>query len=446
VESVAHRRIPTGRLRSIGAVTAPLAPDFRAVPLWHDGVVAGDSVDHLPPAAADVVVVGAGYCGATAAAGLAARGRDVVVVDAGGPGAGASSRNGGMVIPELKYSPASLARRRGEVGRSMTADILDAYAFTRDLVADEGIACDWRETGGLLLAHHPEQVAGLRDSVEEWTDLGEPARFLSREDLASEIGSDVFAAGFLLERTASIHPAKLHRALLARATIAGVDVHHHTPATRVERRGAGFRVHTTRGAIDAGDVLVAANAYVDGAFPALRRRVLPIGSFIIATEPLPPDLARAVMPGGRMCFDTKHLLNYWRLSPDGRMVFGGRASLSRTTVEHAREVLYSQMVHVHPQLGDIPITHAWGGDVAVTLDRLPHCGRLDGIAYATGCNGTGIALATWFGARAAAWMTGEEAEPAFAQVPFRPIPFGQVRRAWLPAAGVVLRAADRLGR
>lgn len=433
-------------LRSIGEVSAPLAADYREGPLWHDGVVADESPGHLPPSAADVVVIGAGYCGAVAAAGLAERGREVVVVDAGGAGAGASSRNGGMVIPELKHGPAALARHRGDVGRAMITDVLDAYAYTRDLIRRDDIACDWMETGGLLLAHHRAQVAGLADAAKEWAELGEPARFLSRAELAAEIGSDVFAAGFLLGRTASIQPAKFHRALLGRAAAAGADIHHHTPATRVERRGSRFRVHTARGAIDAGDVLVAANAYVDGVSPPLRRRVLPIGSFIIATEPLPPDLARAVMPGGRMCFDTKHLLNYWRLSPDGRMVFGGRASLSHTTVTEARDVLHAQMLRIHPQLADVLITHAWGGNVAVTLDRLPHCGRIDGVAYATGCNGTGIALATWFGARAAAWMTGDDEPPAFAQTRFRPIPFRRARRAWLPAAGVVLRAADRLGR
>ena len=427
-------------------MSAPLAADFREVPLWHDGVVADDSFDHLPPPTVDVVVIGAGYCGAVAAAGLAGRGRAVVVVEAGGPGAGASSRNGGMVIPELKHGPTALARRHGDVGRAMIADVLDAYAYTRDLIAREAIACDWADTGGLLLAHHPAQVAGLADAAKEWSDLGEPAHFLSRADLTAEIGSDAFAAGFLLERTASIQPAKFHAGVITRARAAGADVHHHTPATRIERRGARFRVHTTRGAIDAGDVLVATNAYVDGVLPSLRRRVLPIGSFIIATEPLLPELARTVMPGGRMCFDTKHLLNYWRLSPDGRMVFGGRASLSHTTVAEARDVLYAQMLRIHPQLADVLITHAWGGSVAVTLDRLPHCGRIDGVAYATGCNGTGIALATWFGARAAAWMTGDDEPPAFARPRFRPIPFRRAHRAWLPAAGLVLRAADRLGR
>jgi glycine/D-amino acid oxidase-like deaminating enzyme len=393
-----------------------------------------------------VLVVGAGYCGLSAAAGLAARGREVVVVDAEDVVARASTRNGGLVIPELKFGPDALVRRHGAQGEALVQHTLDAYSHLRDLVADEGIDCDWQETGGLLLAHHPRLVRGLEEDAREWGARGEPVEFLDRDALVDEIGSDAYAGGFLMRRTAGIHPAKLHAALLARATRAGARVHHRTRVTRIERREHRFQVQTTRGAIAADDVLVAANAYVDGALPSLQRRVLPIGSFVIATEPLAADLQDAVLPGRRMCFDTKHLLNYWRLAPDGRMVFGGRASLARTSVADARDVLYAQMLRVHPQLHGVVITHAWGGDVAVTLDRLPHCGRIEGVAYATGCNGTGVSLSIWFGTRAAAWMAGEEQPPAFAALSFRPIPFRSWRRVWLPPAGRVLQLADRFGR
>ena len=427
-------------------MSAPLAPGYVETPLWHAGVV-GTEVAHAPlPTRADVVVVGGGYCGASAAAGLARRGRAVTVLEAGDAGAGASTRNGGMVIPELKHGPRSLRRKHAEVGAQLIAETLEAYALVQQRVEQEAIECDYRPAGGLLLAHHGQHLDGLADLAAEWRDEGEDARFLTRAELAAEIGTGAYDGGMLLTKTAAIQPAKYHAALVADARAAGATVHHHTRATGVERVGARFLVRTSHGSIDAGDVLIAANAYVDGVLPPLERRVLPIGSFIIATEPLGPDVARAVMPGDRMCFDTKHLLNYWRLSPDGRMVFGGRASLSRTTVAKARDVLYQQMVRVHPQLDGARVTHAWGGNVAVTLDRLPHFGRLDGVAFATGCNGTGIALATWLGTRAAAWMTGEEPPPAFASLAFRPIPFRALRDAWLPAAGVALRLGDRLGR
>jgi glycine/D-amino acid oxidase-like deaminating enzyme len=197
-------------------------------------------------------------------------------------------------------------------------------------------------------------------------------------------------------------------------------------------------------------VLVATNAYADDLVPELRRRVLPIGSFIIATEPLDEDLARSCIPRRRMVYDAKNFLFYWRLSPDDRMVFGGRTSLAPTTPAQARDVLYAEMVRVHPQLAGSRLEHSWGGNVAITFDRLPHCGRLplpDGgdVAYATGCNGTGIALATWFGAQAAAWLSGEEPPPAFAQLPFPPVPLHSWRNAYLPAVGWWFRAKDRLG-
>lgn len=429
-------------------IPVPLADGYRERPLWHDGVVAEEPIvaaHPLPPARCDVLVVGGGYSGLSAAAGLAARGRDVVVVDAEDVVARASTRNGGMVIPELKFGPDTLVRRHGACGEALVRHTLDAYVHLRDLVAEEDVECDWQETGGLLLAHHARLVRGLQEDAREWEARGEPVAFLDRDALGAEIGSDAYSGGFLMRRTAGIQPAKLHAALLARATRAGAQVHHRTRVTRIERTTDDFRVQTTRGAIAAADVLLAANAYVDGALPSLRRRVLPIGSFVIATEPLSADAQQAVLPGRRMCFDTKHLLNYWRLSPDGRMVFGGRASLSRTSVAEARDVLYAQLLRIHPQLHGVALTHAWGGEVAVTRDRLPHCGRLDGIAYATGCNGTGVSLSIWFGTRAAAWMTGEEEPPAFAELAFRPIPFRSWRRAWLPPAGRVLQVADRFG-
>jgi glycine/D-amino acid oxidase-like deaminating enzyme len=228
---------------------------------------------------------------------------------------------------------------------------------------------------------------------------------------------------------------------------AGAELHGATRALSLVRRGSsGWRVATNRGDVDAGDVLVATNAYRDGLVPWLERRVLPIGSFVIATEVLDPEVARAISPRGRMFFDTKNFLFYWRLSPDGRVVFGGRTSLGATTVPIARDVLYRELVRVHPQLTGARVERAWGGSVAITLDRLPHCGRVDGVAFATGCNGTGIALATWFGARAAAWMSREEPAPAFAQLQFPAIPLHQFRERYLPAVGWWLRARDLVGR
>jgi glycine/D-amino acid oxidase-like deaminating enzyme len=434
---------------------APLAPGFSESPLWHAGVVSPAALEDPGPLpdAADVLVVGGGYCGVTAAAELAARGRAAVVVDADPIGVGASTRNGGMVIPELKHGPRHLAHEYGPLGGELVDSVFDAFAFVERIVDEWSIDCDYERCGGLLLAHHERHVPGIEDAVEEWLELlGDDARFLSRAELREEIGTSRYHAGLLVERTGGLQPAKYHAGLVRRALDVGAALHGRTRATSITRRASGgYRVVTTRGSVDAGEVLVATNAYADELVPELRRRVLPIGSFIIATEPLPAEIARSCIPHRRMVYDAKNFLFYWRLSPDDRMVFGGRTSLAPTTPAEARDVLYAEMLRIHPQLSGVPVAFSWGGNVAITFDRLPHCGRMplpDGgdVAYATGCNGTGVALATWFGSRAAAWLSGEEPPPPFAQLPFPPVPLHAWRNLYLPLVGWWFRAKDRLGR
>jgi glycine/D-amino acid oxidase-like deaminating enzyme len=190
-------------------------------------------------------------------------------------------------------------------------------------------------------------------------------------------------------------------------------------------------------------VVVATNAYADGLVPELRRRVLPIGSFIVATELLDAEVLDAISPRRRMFVDTKNLLSYWRTTPDGRLLFGGRRSLASSTVEQARDFLHAAMVAVHPQLAGVRVDRAWGGEVAVTLDRLPHAGRLDGTWYATGCNGSGVAQLTWLGAQVGRHVAGDGPLPSFAELPHRAVPAHRLRRAYLPAVGLWFRWQDR---
>jgi glycine/D-amino acid oxidase-like deaminating enzyme len=421
---------------------APLAPAFRAEPLWHAGV----TLDHAPrelPRRADVVVVGGGYCGLAAGAELGRRGRDAIVLEAAELGHGASTRNGGMVLAELKRGVRFLTRRYGPLGRRLVESTYEAFSLVEELVGHDGIECDYARTGALVLAHDRRALGRLRHLERECVDdLDEPARLVDRDSLREELGSDRYLGGLLLERAGRVQPARYYGGLLGRARAAGASVHAHTRATGIVPSGTGFRVDTSRGAIDCADVLVATNAYADGLVPGVRRRVLPVGSFIIATVPLTADVASAVIPRGRMCYDTKNFLFYWRLSPDRRLVFGGRTSFVPTTVAKARDVLYRELVRVYPQVDGVPLEFAWGGEVALTVDRLPHFGRLDGVAFATGCNGAGVALATWFGFRAAAWLCGEEPAPPFAEIPFRRVPFHAFRAAWLPAIGAWFRLCD----
>lgn len=420
----------------------PLSPSYRAAVLWQD-TARPHPVPATPvPGSADAVVVGGGYCGLSAAAELARRGRSVVVVDAHDLGWGASTRNGGMVLPELKAGPAALVRRYGTLGARLHAAVEAAFDHVEALVERDGIDCAYERCGQLYVSHTERSAGHLDELADELRGIGSPARVVRGADLAAEIGSSLFAAGLVVERSGGLHPARFHAGLVRRALDAGASLHAQTAALDVRSTASGWRITTTRGAIDAAEVLVATNAYADDLVPALRRRVLPMGSFIIATEPLHPALAASVLPTGRMVFNDRNLLWYWRLDPEGRMVFGGRKRLGAVSLEEARDHLHRAMVTVHPQLDGTVVERAWGGEVALTLDRLPHCGRLDGLWYATGCNGSGVATNTWLGHQMGAAICGEPLPP-FAELRHRPIPLHRLRRAWLPLLSAWFRFQDR---
>jgi glycine/D-amino acid oxidase-like deaminating enzyme len=414
--------------------------------LWQVQAPPIDVPDAPLPTSADAVVVGAGFAGVSVARELARRGQRVVVVEKAPIGWGASTRNGGMVIPELKAGPRSLEREYGPVGRRMYDEVNEAFDHVESIVADYGIDCAYERTGQLYLAHSARMVPKLRDMAREHgTDLGEDVWFVPRDQLADEVGSSAFQAGVVMARTGGVQPAALHRGLVRLALDAGAELHGRTAARAIERRPGrtGRRVVTDRGSIDARVVVVCTNAYADALVPALRQRVVPIGSFIIATEVLDPALARELIPQRRMLVDTKNFLFYWRLTPDGRMAFGGRRSFATTTVAGARAFLTEQMVRVHPQLADTRVEYAWGGNVAITIDRMPHVGSFDGTWFATGCNGSGVATNTWMGARLGQALCGDAELPAFAEIPFPRAPMPRLQRWYLPLVGQWYRYQDR---
>jgi glycine/D-amino acid oxidase-like deaminating enzyme len=346
-----------------------------------------------------------------------------------------------MVLPELKAGPRTLEARHGELGLRLHQEVEDAFDHVEALVGG-GIDCAYERTGHLYLTHSAAGADRLSALGEELVSVGSPAHVVRGEELAAEIGSATFAAGLVVERSGGLHPARFHAGLVARAAATDASLHPHTPAVGIERREHAWQVTTSRGVVVARDVLVTTNAYADALLPSLRRRVLPMGSYIVATEPLEPALAKEVLPTGRMCFNDRNLLWYWRLDDEGRLLFGGRKTLGRVSLEEARDFLYASMLEVHPQLRGVRLERAWGGNVALTLDRLPHCGRLDGIWYATGCNGSGVALNTWLGHRMAGAICGDPL-PAFAELTARAIPLHALRRAWLPVVSGWMRFQDR---
>ena len=361
-------------------------------------------------------------------------------------GFGASTRNGGIVHPGYKWGPKSLIRRYGEdTGRELYQETLDAYALVKRLIADELIECEFRETGYLEVAYGASHVKGLHEAIESLAVVGGAATFVPRERLREEIGSDIYYGGFVVEEAGLLHPGKYFAGLVAAADAAGADLHEGVRAKTVRRQTDGrLVVETSAGAIQANHVVVGTNGYTDGAVPSLRRRIIPIGSYIIATEPLPEELARELSPKGRAFFDTKNFLYYWHVSADRRMIFGGRASFLPTSVDHTAAILHKGLLEVHPQLAGYRVEYAWGGNVGFTFDRMPHVGRKDGVTYAMGCCGTGVALMTSLGTAVGRWLGGGEA-PVLARLGFPLVPAPYEGRPWfLPFAGEWFRFQDWL--
>jgi glycine/D-amino acid oxidase-like deaminating enzyme len=394
------------------------------------------------PGAADVVVVGGGYTGLSAARTLARHGVDTVVLEGHTVGWGASGRNGGFVLPGFQPGLGELVRRGGMPwARALFQRSLEAVRYLESILGEEGIACDYARNGAVVLAGRPSHLRRLEAEQRVLRDvMGYETVLLERAALGSEIGSDRYHGGLMDPGAGSLHPARYCAGLARAAERAGARVVEQAGVRRV-RRGAGrLEVETVRGTIRASQVLVATNGYTGAPFDRLRRRVIPIGSYIVATAPLDPALARRLVPGGRVLSDTWHLLHYFRLSPDERMVFGGRASFTPIGTARSARLLGAAMREVFPQLGEVPVDFAWSGSVGFTLDRLPHAGRIDGVHYALGYCGHGVALSTWLGARMGAALAGAGEAPDLGRL--RAIPLYGGRPWFLPLVGGYYRMRD----
>jgi glycine/D-amino acid oxidase-like deaminating enzyme len=427
--------------------TPVLNRDYERRPYWHATMppITDRSGKSLPESA-DAVVIGGGYTGVAAARQLATQGASVVVLEARTLGWGASTRNGGIAHPGYKWGPASLVSRYGrELARQLYADSVEATELLGRTIRDGGIDADLRFNGYMELAWSRRDADDFAGEVGPRTEWGTPARVVPFERLADEVGTKAYHGGLAIDTGGVVHPGKWFAGLVGLAEKAGADLHEATRVTSVRRRrDGGFAVQTERGSILARDVLVATNGYTDGAAPSLRRRIIPIGSYIIATEPLPADLARELSPTGRAYFDTRNFLSYWHVSADHRLIWGGRVSFFPTTVDRTATLLHRRMLEVHPQVAGYRVEYSWGGKIGMTFDRMPHIGRSGGVMYAMGCCGSGVVLLHWLGTRAAQWMGGAE-PPALAKLHFPLVPAPYEGRPWfLPFAGEWYRLRDRL--
>src|SRR5579862_1546646 len=427
-------------------------PDFAPEPYWWEAYrpVAGELAE--VPREARVAIVGGGYAGLAASLEFARHGIAAVVFERGALGVGASTRNGGSVSGGVNVGK-SFSGRAAEVdpdrAQRLLSDASDAFALIERLIQEERIECSWQKRGRFVGAWTPDHYAAQAKRVASLNDAAQSgAAMVPRERQKEEIASDYYYGGMVVERSASLHPALYYKGLLDACLRRGVTVCAEAAAEKVSPNGAGWRVETSRGTLEAGDIVIATNGYTGRLTPALRRRIVPIASHIIATEPLAPDLAHSLIPKRRSISDTKRVLCYYRLSPDGmRMVFGGRARFTPADPEFCARVLHGYMTERFPQLKGARVTHSWTGNTAFTLDALPHMGEEEGLHYCLGCNGSGVAMMTFLGTQTARKIARVANAPcAFDSEDFPGHPLYTGNPWFLPIIGGWYRMRDRLDR
>jgi glycine/D-amino acid oxidase-like deaminating enzyme len=403
------------------------------------------------PDQVDVVIVGGGYTGLHAAIALRKAGATVAVLDQETIGWGASSRNGGMALTGMKMEmPAVFKRYGAELGRRFWEWSLASIDYLECTLAEEQIDCDFERSGHILLAAKPKHFAAMAHELD-WMRSAldyQDAWLVSKDQQQAEIGTSEFYGGLADGRSGALHPAKYVFGLAQAAARHGALLVERAQVTGVARRQGGghlggFSVGTSRGLVETKELLIATNGYTSNIVPPLRGGIFPIGSYIIVTEPLPAALQAELSPRRRMFFDSKNFLNYFRLTLDGRMLFGGRHNLSTSLdlIESAR-MMRQRMVEVFPQLGGVIVTHTWTGKLGVTFDLMPHAGRVEGIHYAYGYAGHGVSVAGYLGKEVGEIIAGKRVSTPFAEIGHPRFPFTRYDKLYLPLVSSWFRACD----
>ena len=417
---------------------------------WHITVEMPDVSNLTPlPEKVDVAVIGGGFTGLSAARTLAKRGVKVAVLEAESIGWGASSRNGGMTLTGLKPSMHTVVKKYGrDIARRLFHCSLESVDTVEQIVKEENIDCGFARYGHLLTASKPAHFEGFKGEVDFMAkEFNHAVRLVSPKDLKNEIGSNAYHGALVDEASGGLNPARYVTGLAKAAEKAGALLCAKARVNSLERRGSQFFIRTERGTLSADFVFVGTSGYTSGVTKKLQQKIIPFGSFIIATERLSDELARELSPRNRMIFDSMHYLNYFRLW-DNRMIFGGRAAFfpeNKNTIARSAEILQREMLEVYPQLKDAKVEYVWGGTLDFAFDMMTHVGEADGIYYSLGYAGHGVAMATYLGKTVAeAMMNGNIKEHPFAQFDFPSAPLGLYNGyPWfLPFAGAWHKILD----
>ena len=357
------------------------------------------------------------------------------------------------MLTGLKLGVSQLKSKYGaELTRRMYAASLASIDCVEQIVQQERIDCDFSRCGHLEVAckqKHFDDYQRQAEIIE--VEFNHRLRVVPGRELNTEIGSSIYFGGMVDDTSAGCNPARYVAGLARGAMNSGAEVYEHTRVNSIERDWRngepGWRISTSRGPVWAHEVFVGTSGYTGTATPNLQKKIIPIGSFIITTEVLPKALAQELSPRQRMIYDSKHYLYYYRLTPDDRMLFGGRAAFfpeNDQTVHRSAELLRRGMIQVYPQLRDARVEYVWGGTLDFAFDIMPHAGQIDGLYYAVGYAGHGVAMATYQGQKIAELMAGDKPDNPFVEIPFPGAPFGLYNgKPWfLPLAGAWYKMLD----
>jgi len=417
-------------------------------PLWINQFSKPDSLitSKSPNTETDVAIVGSGYTGLCAARVLKKNGASVTVLDRNTIGWGASSRNGGMATPGLKQGIQKIYKMYGsELAHEFWNSSVDAIDLIDAIVNEHSIDCDWERNGHASLATKPSHAPRLKE-YGSWLEkeFGHSQRYIPKNQIRDEIGSDAYYGALTDDISGGLHPSKYVFGLATAVANLGVQLCENTEVTKIEKNDSNnFRLISSKGDIIAKKIIIATNGYTNRLVPKLKPLIFPVGSYIVVTEPLTKELQNSISPKKRMYYDSKWFLNYFRLTPDGRMLWGGRNDLSTDLdLNESASILTKQVCTIFPELNDVKFTHSWTGKLGVTFDLMPHIGQINGIHYALGYGGHGLSIATYLGTELGLLMTGQKDRSPFMEISHQTMFFYRDKPWFIPFAARYFRFLD----
>lgn len=424
---------------------------LKYTPYWWDAAPLRAATNEPLSTSVDVAIVGSGYTGLTAALVLARAGVSVAVLEAGQIGEGASSRNGGMVGPSFhKLGVKGLTAKYGQTrANDILKESVGFVDFLANFLKTEGIDADFKQVGRFRGALNSTDYDGMaRDLENLQTACGVSGHMVTAADQHLETGSARFCGGMVYDKDGGLHPGKYHAGLREKVLAAGVQLYSGAAVLDIDRTAGSYTLKTARGSMTAQKVAICTNGYTGKQFGQFHKKILPLRSALIATSELPAEVMDRLMPSKRMYVDSRRIIAYYRPSPDGkRILFGGRASGYVEQPDKNVKILRASMAEIFPELKSAELSHAWSGLVAYAFDHTPHLGQLDGLHFAMGYCGSGVARASYFGTKLGYKILGdtEAGRTSFDDIPLPDQIFYSGNPWFMPAILTWHRLADKLG-